>query len=149
MGYTYHITLAVLSLLFSYNLCAARATKVVGDKISSVDGGSLQDAITPPLLTKITLITWAAIAITLGYEIYKIGIGGAALSLGVFVVVSAIAGGAVIPGPESKHFLALIHRSMVNRAANYEREYDRQRAEAMDELRQRFEVVYKDTFTSQ
>lgn len=127
--------IAVLAVLFRYFLALSNACLVIGKSISDVESRTgFQDAITPPMSTNVTFMTWIGIAGVLGYTVYEFGWGTAGIALAIFAFVSILVGAMLVPGPESPHFVRLIYGSMVRRYANFEREGDHLRSAAMKDL---------------
>jgi len=136
---------ALLGIFFRYNLGFSQACKFVGTSISSSGSGSgFQDAVTPPFSTNFTLLTWVAIVCVFGFAVYKFGWETFGFAIGAFFVSSVIAGAVVIPKSDSKHFVERIYRSMVSRFADYVKEGDTLRADAMKHLIDKIEANYRD-----
>lgn len=132
MEYLLYIASALLGFLFRYQLGLTNACKTLGVRIS--DGASetgFQDAITPPSSTNITLLVWGLILGLFAFSIFGFGWGEFGIAAGVFFVVSIVLGAIVIPKPDSPHFVRRIYRSMINRWADYEKEGDSVRADAL------------------
>jgi hypothetical protein len=135
MEYLVYVCAALLGLLFRYNMGLAEACKAVGKSISDSNTNTgLQDAITPPKSTNMTLLTWIAIVALLGYTVYQFGWISASVALAVLIVVSILAGVIFIPKPDSTHYLKRIYHSMVNRYADFHKSGDMIRAGAMKDL---------------
>jgi len=101
-----------------------------------------QDAITPPSSTNLTLLTWALIVALLLYAIFGFGWSEFGIVAGTFLVVSIVAGASFVPKPDSAHYVKRIYRSMVNRCADYEKQGDTVRSDAMKELIDRVEETF-------
>jgi hypothetical protein len=145
LEYLIYAGAAVLGFIFRYQLGMTQACKVIGVEIS--DSGSntgFQNAITPPSSTNLTLITWFVIAALLIYSVVAFDWGVFGIALATFGVVSVIVGSAVVPKADSTYFLFRVYRSMANRYADFPKNGDSVRAEAMKELIDRVEAVYGD-----
>jgi hypothetical protein len=91
-----------------------------------------------------TLVTWALIIALFLYAIFGFGWREFGIVAGAFLVVSFVAGTTLVPKPESIHYLKLIHQSMANRYADYEKEGDTVRSDAMKVLISRVEQTFGD-----
>ena len=132
MEYVGHLALAILGIWFRYNLGMLQACKIIGVAIS--DSGSdtgFQDAITPPHLTKTSLLVWGGVIAIVGWLFYQFGWTQGLIGLMVFFVTSVIAGATFIPKPNSSKFLKAIHNSMIKRYESYKEQNDVARATAM------------------
>jgi hypothetical protein len=132
-----------LGVIFRYNLAQVEACKTIGAKISTSGDskGYLQNAITPPSSTKLTALTWALILVLFAYAFWTSGWAATGIAVGTFVVAAGIF---FIPKPESMHFLMRVSRSMASRHADYAKEGDLIRSNAMKNLFDRFTQVYGD-----
>ena len=117
----------------------------IGVEVSdSKQGRGYQDAISPPKRAKIEFVLWLLIAALIGYGFYQYGWVKGGIALGVFLVVSTLYGALAVPKPDSPHYLKIIYSSMVRRYADYERDQDNLRADAIKMLINRIEGKYSD-----
>lgn len=138
-----YLFLALLSVLFRYELGLSQTCLLMGVEIS--DTGSkrgFQDALTPPISTKLTFLNWALIAATLAYLWWENGVGSAAIGVAIFAAVSIIVGATIIPKPESEHFKRIVYSSLANRHADYIKNNDKLRARATGQLLAKVEARY-------
>jgi hypothetical protein len=143
MEYLLYIAAGALGILFRYQLGLTNACKAMGVQIASgTTEIGYQDAITPPSSTNLTLVTWALIVALLLYALFGFGWSEFGFSAGTFLIVSIISGASFVPKPDSAHYIRRIYRSMVNRYANYEKQGDRVRSDAMKELIDRVEQTF-------
>ena len=111
-----------------------KAIVSMGTELSSTGSpAGFQDAITPPWLTKLTLVVYCGCAGVIGFMWWHLGwqssLGGAA----VIFFGSRIAK-LVLPKLTGNHYKRLIIGSMSSRYANYVRDGDTVRADAMKHL---------------
>lgn len=140
-----YIILAVLAVYFRYGLGLTQACKLMGVALS--DSGSktgFQDALTPPMSSKLGLLSWILIAALLGYLWWESGIASFGIGLGIFIAVSILVGAVIIPKPQSNHFKKKIYVSLANRYADYEKKGDTVRASAAQALLLKIEAEYPD-----
>ncbi|MBI2907776.1 MAG: hypothetical protein HYX92_08990 [Chloroflexi bacterium] len=139
--FLYLVILYPVSLLVGYELVFTRATLLIGTSIS-YDGSKtgFQDAVTPPwsnylaILAYVSALAW----IILGFWQFGLLIGAVSIiGLIVFVVVNTAI---ILPKPDGDHLRNLILHSMMNRYANYVKEGDELRADAMGELLERLDI---------
>lgn len=125
----------VLAAAFRYMLGQSQACLYVGKAISdSQSKTGLQDAVTPPMATRITILLWLTILTVFGYSFWAFGIGTGFVVLAEFALVTVVAGATVIPKPDSPYFVTAIYRSMVGRVADYAKHGDKMRSDAMRSL---------------
>ena len=103
-----------------------------------------QDALTPPMSSKLGLLSWILIAALLGYLWWESGIASFGIGLGIFIAVSIFVGAVIIPKPQSNHFKKKIYASLANRYADYEKEGDTVRASVARDLLLKVEAEYPD-----
>ena len=145
MEYLIYTVIVPLAIFFRWDLGLNAACREVGLEISdSKQGTGFQDAITPPKRANIAIALWLIIIAVIGYGFYKFGWVTGALSIAEFLVVSVIVGAVLIPKPSSPHYLKIIYRSMVNRYADFKKNSDELRAEAIHDLIQRVEERYSE-----
>ena len=146
LDYLLYVLVALLGILFRYNLGLAQACKVVGKSISDTDSNTgFQDAVTPPNSTNLTLVTWIAIFGALGYAVYEFGWGTGGIALAALFVVTVLAGATFVPKPESVHYLKRIHGSMAKRFADFQKNGDVIRADSIRVLIDKVEVEYAES----
>jgi hypothetical protein len=139
---------AVLGIIFRYNVGLVESCRVVGVNLANLDTKvGYQDAITPPASSLFALATWVVSIIFLVFLFYYFGWRYGFLSIAIYFLFSTIAGASIIPGPESKHFLGRIYRSLVNRYADYIKSNDTERAAAIKFLIDLFEEKYSAKLT--
>jgi hypothetical protein len=125
---------AAETVLFGYILQFTQATlqfgRALGDGIS---GRGLQDAITPPWQTNVALATYTGVLLLPACLWYR---SGWPAGLGAFALIVVVGGATqkLMPKADGPHFRWLILRSMVSRHADYVRDGDTLRAQAMGEL---------------
>ena len=143
MEYLLYISAGVLGILFRYQLGLTSACKTIGVQIGSgATEMGFQDAITPPSSTNLTFLTWALMVALSLYAIFGFGWGEFWIVAGTFLMVSIVAGASFVPKPDSAHYVRRIYRSMVNRYADYEKQGDRVRSDAMKDLIDRVEQIF-------
>jgi len=130
--------LIIASSVFRFALHQTESCRIIGVKLSDDSSGTgFQDAITPPWQTQLWLLALVSSIASIGYLFWAGGFGtgikAIVTSLVVFFVV-----GAVLPKPESTFFVRQVYQSMVSRYANYRRDGDEIRGEAMKALVERF-----------
>lgn len=76
------------------------------------------------------------------YAIFGFGWSVFGIVAGTFLVVSVVAGASLIPKADSAHYVRRIYRSMVNRYADYEKQGDRVRSDAMKQLIDKVEQTF-------
>jgi hypothetical protein len=146
------LVLMALGVAFRYALGLTQATLLIGRALASpaflnVNKTGFQDAVTPPESSKWFFIE---IALTVGIVAWLRFSLGWAYSLGglaAFFFSGTVAGAALIPRPNSRHFVMRVFASMSRRYADYERDGDRQRARVMKELLDKFAAHYGDVVT--
>jgi hypothetical protein len=130
-----YFLVSVVAIAFRYQLGITAACLHVGKHLSGQSSGTgFQDALTPPLSTKISIFVWLLGASSIGSAFWGHGLYHGFGSLAVFVAVSIIAGATIVPSPDSDHFLKLINNSLANRYANFVKSNDTVRAQAAEHL---------------
>jgi hypothetical protein len=122
------------AIAFAYTMRFTQATLSFGRFLADADSGTgLQDAITPPWQTNLAMFTYVGVAASVGamwwYAGWASGLGAIALVLFGGGVV-----GVALPDKDAPHFGNLIQRSMISRYADFTRDGDTMRAEAMKDL---------------
>ena len=125
---------ACTTILFPYSMRMTQATLSFGRELANTDVGTgLQDAITPPWATNIAMLAYACILASVGIIWWQFGWGQGLGALALVLVGGGIVG-AVLPDADSPHFRGLIQRSMISRYADFVRDADQMRAQAMGDL---------------
>ena len=129
---TYIIGLWLASLLLGYSLAFSGATLTIGRSISDTGSSTgFQDAITPPLSTNLTIVSYAVATGVVGFGWHQYGwLSGIGIIV-VFFFLVAVNQVLLLPKSESDHFQRLILRSMINRHADFKKSGDSVRATAM------------------
>lgn len=125
---------AALTIAFAYTMQFSAATLSMGKALSgSGSKTGFQDAITPPWQTNLTLAVFVGVAVVGGVMWWWLGWVSALAALAIVLV-----GGGVLKFVFSKrlgdHYQRLISQSMISRYANYVRDGDAMRADAMKQL---------------
>jgi len=121
----------LMAIVLRYDLNLTETTRLLGSSISDTDSNTgLQDAITPSWSTwvGITIYILSIVVNVLGFYLFgwKWGIGLTFLFL-IFLTIAKF----IVPKSESDHFNNMIFKSMINRYANYVKDNDLIRANAM------------------
>ena len=144
-----YVAAGMLGILIRYNLGMVEACRVIGTNLSDSESDTgFQDAITPPNSTNLTIVTWIAVAGVLGFSAYQFGWGAFGISLAAFIGTSIVAGVVIIPKPPSKLYVLRIYRSMANRYADFVKNGDSVRADALKHLIDKVEEKYADWLTN-
>lgn len=126
-------TIALLPLL-AYSLQFTAATLLLGRALSESNSGTgFQAAISPPWETCFGLLMYGLTLLLVGAWWYEFGVGRAILCV-ITLFAGLSIGGRLLPKPDSLHFKALIIQSMANRYANFVRDGDHVRGDAMKML---------------
>lgn len=129
-------TIALLPFL-AYSLQFTAATLLLGRSLSETNSGTgFQAAISPPWETNFGLLIYGLTVAVVGASWYEFGIGRAILCV-ITLIVGLSIGCRLLPTPDSMHFKALIIQSMANRYANFLRDDDQVRGNAMKMLLQK------------
>lgn len=124
----------ILAFGLAYTMQFGASTLAMGRVLSGENTGTgYQDAITPTWYTKLATCVYMGAVILFGVMAWQVGWGSAFGSLGIIFFGTMMAK-LVLPQVGSSHFVNQISRSMLSRYANYVREGDTLRAEAMKEL---------------
>jgi hypothetical protein len=143
MEYLLYIAAGVLGILFRYDLRLMEACKIIGVQISSgASETGFQEAIAPPSSTHLAIVTWALIVALLLSALFVFGWSKFGVVAGTFLVMCIVSGASFIPKPDSPYYVRVIYRSMVNRYADYEKQGDRVRSDAMKKLIDRVEQTF-------
>jgi hypothetical protein len=128
--------LIAVVILNAYTMRFTAVTLRMGRELANSDSATgFQDAITPPWLTNVALAEYVAVPVVLGLIWWSLGWIAliAALvvgTLGAFVLAGFL-------GVFVDYYRRVIIASMMSRYADYVRDRDRLRADAMKELLQR------------
>ena len=138
---TMAVSALVLGLHGGYYGALADACLQIGTGLEGATKGArgFQDAITPPSSTSARLINWIATLLMYGLSWFYLGFSGLAAVLVLRFLTSVIIGMVLKSTPPRRHFCHVVYHSMVNREASYTKKGDYVRAEAMADLRARFE----------
>lgn len=124
----------LVTVLFAYNMRFTQATLSLGQELAEATSGTgVQDAITPPWQTNLAMFSYIGAAVAIGIVWWQLGWLSGLGALALILIGGGIVG-AVLPSRDSSHFRGLIIRSMCSRYADYVRDGDQLRAEAMKEL---------------
>ena len=145
-----YAVLILVSILFRFDVGFRNFNKEVGLELSDTKAGTgYQNAITPPKLNWLSYAVYILFAIFLFNGFFDKNSGS--MSLG-FTVLGVIIGTAIISGvimhppnkpPLLKNFyLKTLYKSMTNRYADYKKNNDSVRADAMQMLIKKFEKKY-------
>jgi uncharacterized membrane protein YkgB len=127
----------VMVPVLGYELQFTAATLSFGRSLSDSNTGTgFQAAITSPWSTMGGLVIYVLTLTLVGISWYEFGIVRALLSATILLVGLSFTR-RLFPSPESEHFKALIIRSMGNRYADFVRDGDRVRGDAMKMLLQK------------
>jgi hypothetical protein len=121
----------VVAVALAYELRFTDATLQMGRSLAASDEGrGYQDAITPPASTPIGLVVYglACAAVLLGFVSFGFWAGVGLTVAFVFIVGVVLA---LLPAATSAHFRRQIVASMCRRYADYLRDADPARADAM------------------
>ena len=123
-----------LAFGFAYTMEFGASTLAMGRELSGESTGTgYQDAITPPWYTKAAMCVYVGALVLFGVMAWQVGWGSALGSLGV-IFFGAMIAKRLLPRAGSPHFVNQIVRSMLSRYADYVRDGDTLRAEAMKGL---------------
>ena len=123
-----------MACCLGYILQFSSATLSMGRELADTDSGTgFQDAITPPWETKFALLVFGGSIVVVGIMWWHLGwlsaIGGAAV-----IVFGAFVAKLILAKTTENHYKMLILQSMCSRYANYVRDGDSLRADAMKQL---------------
>ena len=149
MGSIEYFVLIIISVLWRFDLDFINFTKVVGLELSDTKiGTGYQDAISPPKLTWVAFGIYILLAIPLINAFF--GESGSIvqglIAIGVIFGTTIVTG--VIIHPPSKEpvfekfYLKILYNSMTNRYADYKKNNDNVRADAINILVKKFERNY-------
>lgn len=128
------LLVAVLAVGFAYTLQFSGATLAMGRELSgSTTTTGFQDAVTPPWQTNLALTVYIGIAVVVVIMWWQLGWVSALGALVAIFIGSSLARLA-LPKASGGHYRRLILQSMIARYANYVRDGDALRADAMKQL---------------
>ena len=129
------LLVAVLAVAFAYTMEFTTVTWTMGRELAGGWTGSrrFQDAITPPWQTNLALVVYLGIPTVAVIMWWRIG-WLSALAGVVAIFVGSLVAGFIVPQASGGHYQRLILQSMLARYANYVRDGDVVRAEAMKQL---------------
>lgn len=134
MEMSFWLLVAVLAVGLAYTLQFSSATLAFGRELSgSTTTTGFQDAITPPWQSCLALTVYIGIAVVVISMWWLLGWISALAGLGAVFIGSFVAK-LVLPKSSGPHYRRLILQSMVARYANYVRDGDALRADAMKQL---------------
>ena len=135
MAIAYVVALCLVILAFSYQLRFTEATLHIGRALTGATSGTgLQDAVTPPASAYVAFVVYGLTLLVLAFGFYQYGIVLGFLALVAFVVATSLNRLFLLPRPDSAHFREIVIKSMIRRHANYLRDGDQLRAQAMAEV---------------
>ena len=119
-------------LAYAFNFTAA--TLSFGRELSTTGSPrGYQDAITPPWETRLGLFTYSMVLLVITASWYEFGAARGGLTV-LAIFVALLVARRCIPPEDSAHYRILIKQSMVSRYADFVRDGDTCRADAMKEL---------------
>lgn len=120
-----------LTFCLAYTILFTGATLHLGRELAGTNSGTgYQNAITPPWQSILALFVYAGCAATIGIIWWKLGWLSGLGSLALIFFGSSLAKLA-LPKPISNHYKNLIFRSMRSRHADFVKNGDSMRADAM------------------
>jgi len=141
----------LLGLHGGYFGALADACNTIGKGLggASEKTNGFQDAITPPSSTNARLINWIATIALFVMSWFYLGPSGLGAAVILRVLAAIVVGAVMKSEPPKKHFCTAIYRSMANREADFVKSGDQMRADAMGQLRAKFESSsFADQLTS-
>ena len=123
-----------MAFAFAYNMQFTTATLSMGRELSDTDSSTgFQNAITPPWQSNFAAVVYLGCVVVVGIMWWRLGwesaLGGAA----VILICGSVAK-LVLPKPTGGHYRRLIISSMISRYADYVRDGDTLRADAVKQL---------------
>jgi len=124
----------LIAVFFAYNMHFTQATLSFGRELAETSSGTgFQDAITPPWQTNFAMFSYFGIVAAIGTIWWQLGWLSGLGAIALILIGGGIVG-ALLPNKDSQHFRELIIGSMISRYADYARDGDQIRAEAMKDL---------------
>ena len=131
----------VVAIPFRLDIGFRNFNKEVGLELSSTKMGTgYQDAITPPKLNYVSYVFWPLNLFIIVAGFADFGAMGFII-LGIFISSNALTGIFILPKLD-KFFLRILLNSMTNRHANYVRDGDKIRADAIEGILDKFKKKY-------
>lgn len=128
------IIVGMVTVAFAYSMRFTQATLSLGRILADTEVGTgVQDAVTPPWQTNLVMTAYIGVAAVVGVMWWHTG-WGSGLGALALILFGGGAVGAAFPDKDAPHFRNLILRSMISRYADYVRDGDLMRAEAMKDL---------------
>ncbi|MBW6496092.1 MAG: hypothetical protein K0B16_16350 [Burkholderiaceae bacterium] len=131
----------ILSIHGAYYGALADACLKIGTRLEGAQDGTVgfQDAITSPGSTNARMINWLTTLCLVAGAWYLLGLYGMIAFLAIRLVATVLLGSALKADPPKRHFCRKVYHSMVNREADFVKAGDSLRAEAIGDLRARFD----------
>ena len=131
----------IVAIPFRLDIGFRNFNKEVGLELSvSKEGTGYQDAITPPKLNYVTFVFWPLNLFIIFAGFADFGAMGFII-LGIFILSNVLTGIYIVPKLD-KFFLKILFRSMTNRHADYMRDGDKIRADAIKGILNKFKEKY-------
>ena len=131
----------IVAIPFRLDIGFRNFNKEVGLELSvSKEGTGYQDAITPPKLNYVSFVFWPLNLLIIFAGFADFGALGFII-LGIFILTNALTGIYILPKLD-KFFLRVLFRSMTNRHADYMRDGDSIRANAIKGILNKFKEKY-------
>ena len=148
-----YIFLIIVSIIFRFDIGFRNFNKEVGLELSDTKAGTgYQNAITPPKLNWLSYAVYILLAIMIFGSFVDYSVKQGFITLGI-IIGTAIISGVIMHPPNKpplfkKFYLKTLFRSMTNRYADYKKNNDSVRADAMQMLIKKFEKKYLKEITS-
>ena len=142
-----YAVLILVSILFRFDVGFRNFNKEVGLELSDTKSGTgYQDAITPPKLNWLSYVVYILLAIMVFGSFVDGSVKQGFITLGI-IIGTAIISGVILHPPNkppllNKFYLKTLYRSMTNRYADFKKNNDSVRADAMQMLIKKFEKKY-------
>ena len=131
----------IAAIPFRLDIGFRNFNKEIGLELSSSKMGTgYQDAITPPKLNYVTFVFWPLNLFIIFASFADFGAMGFVI-LGIFILSNVLTGIFILPKLD-KFFLRILFRSMTNRHADYVRDGDDIRADAIKGILNTFKEKY-------
>jgi hypothetical protein len=139
-----YLFLILFSVAIRFDIDFRSFIREVGFELSgSKLGRGYQDAIAPPKLTWVSIVFYFILFGTIITAFVDRSVSSGFVSIGVSLLTQIITGIIIHPPSKSrifkKFYLETLYRSMVNRYADYKKENDQVRADAISMLIKKFE----------
>ncbi len=127
----------IFSFGFAYTMQFSMATLSLGRELSDFDSGTgFQNAITPPWQTNLAILVYVGCLAEVVAMWWVAGWFSAIGSI-LVIVIGSLFCKIILPKTTGDHYKNLIFQSMLSRYANYVRDGDHMRAQAMKNLLER------------